>query len=142
MPSKLERLTSGPADNSQLALDFDGLDELLGFRVRVAHVAMYRDFNASLADLQITQRHTAMLWLIGANPGLSQAEVGAHGTTAGPGQLTELADPDRRTQRPFRQRQVIRVKRLAAHMQMRALVRNGLAYSALDWRHPARPAVS
>lgn len=79
MPGTSERLM--PADHSPAAelerLVFDGLDELLGFRVRMAHVAIYRDFNASLAELQISQRHTAMLWLIGANPGISQVELSA-----------------------------------------------------------------
>lgn len=78
MPSKPAGLTPAPSDSPQLApLDFDGLDELLGFRARMAHVAIYRDFNASLAELQITQRHTAILWLIGANPGVSQRALGA-----------------------------------------------------------------
>jgi DNA-binding MarR family transcriptional regulator len=78
MPSKSEHLTPAAAETQQrAALDFDELDNLLGFRVRMAHVAMYRDFNVALATLQVSQRHTAMLWLIGANPGVSQADLGA-----------------------------------------------------------------
>jgi DNA-binding MarR family transcriptional regulator len=79
MPSNSVRHTSAaqsPASDPG-PLDFAGLDDLLGFQARMAHVAIYRDFNASLADLQISQRHTALLWLIGANPGVSQAALGA-----------------------------------------------------------------
>lgn len=62
----------GPAGGT---LAFNGLDGLLGFRLRLAQNAMHRDFLNSLADIQITQRQTGALWLIGANPGVSQAEL-------------------------------------------------------------------
>lgn len=79
MPSRPERVPSAPPSEKMepRPLEFGGLDDLLGFRLRMAHVAIYRDFNASLAELQVTQRHTALLWLVGANPGVSQAELSA-----------------------------------------------------------------
>jgi len=79
MTAKSQPLTSlAPVDGPQRApLAFDGLDDLLGFRARMAHVAMYRDFNVALTELGVSQRQTAILWLIGANPGASQAELGA-----------------------------------------------------------------
>lgn len=56
-------------------LSFDGLDDLLGFRLRQASVVMYRDFTSELAGIDVTQKQTATLWLISANPGVSQASI-------------------------------------------------------------------
>lgn len=56
-------------------LSFSGLDEILGFRVRMAHTNMYRDFTAALQGLALTQKQAATLWLIDANPGTSQAAL-------------------------------------------------------------------
>ena len=64
---------SAPAQSDALA--FGGLDRILGFRLRMAHTAMYRDFSAALADLGLTQKQCATLWLIDANAGASQAAL-------------------------------------------------------------------
>jgi DNA-binding MarR family transcriptional regulator len=58
-------------------LSFENLDGLLGFRLRQASTAMYRDFIATLAPVEVTQKQTATLWLINANPGVSQASLAA-----------------------------------------------------------------
>lgn len=57
------------------AVSFGGLNEVLGFRVRMAHTTMYRDFSAELSSLGLTQKQCATLWLIHANPGASQASL-------------------------------------------------------------------
>jgi DNA-binding MarR family transcriptional regulator len=57
------------------SLKFEGLEELLGYRVRRAQGAMHRDFVASLASLALTQKQAATLWLIGSNPGVSQTAL-------------------------------------------------------------------
>lgn len=54
-----------------------GLDALLGFHVRLANVAMYRDFASTLEKLDLTQRQAATLALIGANPGAPQVAIAA-----------------------------------------------------------------
>lgn len=54
-----------------------GLEALLGFHVRLANVAIYRDFAATLEKLDITQRQAATLALIGANPGAPQVAIAA-----------------------------------------------------------------
>lgn len=54
-----------------------GLDSLLGFHVRLANVAMYRDFASTLEKLDLTQRQAATLSLIGANPGAPQVAIAA-----------------------------------------------------------------
>jgi len=58
-------------------LMFEDLDGLLGYRLRRAQGAMHRDFMASVADLELTQKQAATLWLISANPGVSQVGVAA-----------------------------------------------------------------
>lgn len=66
---------ASPSDVS--TLDLAGLADLLGFHLRLAHVAMYRDFMAALSDLDLTQKQCATLRLIGANPTVSQVEIAA-----------------------------------------------------------------
>ena len=53
------------------------LDGFLGYRLRRAEIAMHRDFIAALADLGLTQKQTATLWLIDSNPGVAQVSVAA-----------------------------------------------------------------
>jgi len=79
-------------------LHLDGLPELLGFHLRLAHVAMYRDFMTALADLDLTQKQCATLQLIGANPGVSQVDLAA---TLGTDRATMMAMVDRLEQRGF-----------------------------------------
>lgn len=73
-------------------LDLDGLPDLLGFHLRMAHVAMYRDFATALSDLDLTQKQCATLHLIGANPGVSQVDLAA---TLGTDRATMMAIIDR-----------------------------------------------
>ena len=54
---------------------FEELDSLLGYRMRRAQGAMHRDYMATVADLALTQKQTATLWLINANPGVSQVSI-------------------------------------------------------------------
>lgn len=56
-------------------LMFEELDSLLGYRMRRAQGAMHRDYMATVADLALTQKQTATLWLINANPGVSQVSI-------------------------------------------------------------------
>jgi DNA-binding MarR family transcriptional regulator len=58
-------------------LMFEELDGLLGYRLRRAQGAMHRDYMAAVAELSLTQKQTATLWLISANPGVSQVSVAA-----------------------------------------------------------------
>ncbi|WP_312861770.1 MarR family winged helix-turn-helix transcriptional regulator [Segnochrobactrum spirostomi] len=53
------------------------LDGLLGFHLRMAHVALYRDFAAAMEDLGFTQKQLAVLELVAANPGTSQIDLAA-----------------------------------------------------------------
>lgn len=52
-----------------------GLGDLLGFHLRMAGAALYRDFAAAMAGLDLTQRQVATLVLIAANPGTPQVAI-------------------------------------------------------------------
>jgi DNA-binding MarR family transcriptional regulator len=64
-----------PSQSPELVLE--ELDGLLGYRLRRAQGAMHRDYMAAVAGLKLTQKQTATLWLIHANPGVSQVAVAA-----------------------------------------------------------------
>src|SRR6187402_2839449 len=73
-------------------LDYSGLDDLLGYRLRRAQGAVHRDYLASLGNLKLTQKQTAVLWLVMANPGVAQ---GAIGTALGMDRATMMGLVDR-----------------------------------------------
>jgi DNA-binding MarR family transcriptional regulator len=79
-------------------LMFAELDGLLGYLLRRAQGAMHRDFMAAVADFELTQKQAAILWLIQANPGVSQAEVA---TALGMDRATMMAVTDRLEDRGF-----------------------------------------
>src|SRR5689334_15056034 len=89
-----------PRDSDDL--DLGTLPKLLGFHLRLAHVAMYRDFAEALSKLDLTQKQCATLHLIGANPGVSQVDLAG---TLGTDRATMMAVIDRLEQRGYIQRQ-------------------------------------
>lgn len=84
-----------------LPLVLDGLQNLLGFQLRMAHVSMHRDFAAAMADVALTQKQYAALHLIRANPGASQADIAA---LLGTDRATMMALIDRLDQRELVER--------------------------------------
>jgi DNA-binding MarR family transcriptional regulator len=73
-------------------LMFEELDGLLGYRLRRAQGAMHRDYMATVASLELTQKQAATLWLINANPGVAQVSVAA---ALGMDRATMMAVTDR-----------------------------------------------
>src|SRR3989304_6280698 len=58
-------------------LDYDVLDELLGYSLRRAQVAIFHSFYEATRGLGVTPpRFTAMV-VVGANPGISQSTLGS-----------------------------------------------------------------
>ena len=51
------------------------LDEILGFHLRMANVAIYQDYTAAMGDIGLTQKQFAVLELIAANPKVSQIDI-------------------------------------------------------------------
>ena len=79
-------------------LMFADLDDLLGYHLRRAQGAMHRDFMATVADFELTQKQAAALWLIQANPGVTQVAVAA---SLGMDRATMMALTDRLEGRGF-----------------------------------------
>ena len=52
------------------------LADIVGFHIRLAHVAVYRHFTGTFADLDLTQKQVSVLWLVDDRPGIAQIEVG------------------------------------------------------------------
>jgi len=57
-------------------LDYDVLDELLGYSLRRAQVAMFLAFHEATRGMELTPPRFTALVIIGANPGLSQSVLG------------------------------------------------------------------
>lgn len=72
-PSVLRsRKAEAETESSKPPVDRGGLDEMLGFQLRLAYIAISRNFAAALQNIDLTQKQTGVLWLIGANEGVSQ----------------------------------------------------------------------
>lgn len=56
-------------------LDFGILPTLTGYQLRIAQVAMFRDFAVTLGDFDVTPGLFGVLVIIEANPGLKQSEL-------------------------------------------------------------------
>jgi DNA-binding MarR family transcriptional regulator len=52
------------------------LADIVGFHIRLAHVAVYRHFTETFSDLDLTQKQVSVLWLVDDHPGISQIAVG------------------------------------------------------------------
>jgi DNA-binding MarR family transcriptional regulator len=56
--------------------DIGALTDIVGFHIRLAHVAVYRHFTETFSDLDLTQKQVSVLWLVNDHPGISQIAVG------------------------------------------------------------------
>lgn len=53
-----------------------GIDEIVGFHIRLAHGAAYRHFTETFSELGLTQKMVSVLWLIAEHPHIAQADIG------------------------------------------------------------------
>jgi DNA-binding MarR family transcriptional regulator len=53
-----------------------GIDEIVGFHIRLAHGAAYRHFTETFSELGLTQKMVSVLWLINEHPHIAQADIG------------------------------------------------------------------
>jgi len=58
-------------------IDTSSLEDILGFHLRMANVALYHDFSRAMEDLGLTQKQVAVLELIAQNEGASQIDIAA-----------------------------------------------------------------
>ncbi|MBW7860795.1 MAG: MarR family transcriptional regulator [Rhodocyclaceae bacterium] len=56
-------------------LDYGMLPNLAGYQLRLAQVAIFRDFSESLGEFDVTPGLFGVLVIIEANPGLKQSEL-------------------------------------------------------------------
>jgi DNA-binding MarR family transcriptional regulator len=61
---------------SAIGLDLDCLPTLLGFNIRRAQIALWRDFNRNVAEGYVRPGVFSALLLANANPGIAQIEIG------------------------------------------------------------------
>ena len=72
-------------------IDYADLDQILGYALRRAQLAGFEAFHRATAGVDITPPRYTALTIVGANPGLSQTELGATLGTARSG-ATLLTD--------------------------------------------------
>src|SRR6187455_230621 len=60
---------------SAIGLDLDCLPTLLGFNIRRAQIALWRDFNRNVAEGDVRPGVFSALLLASANPGIAQIEI-------------------------------------------------------------------
>ena len=68
-------------------IDYGGLDDLLGYELRRAQLAGFEAFHRATAGVDITPPRYTALTFLGANPGLSQTDLGAALGTARSGAM-------------------------------------------------------
>jgi DNA-binding MarR family transcriptional regulator len=61
---------------SAIGIDLDCLPTLLGFNIRRAQIALWRDFNRNVAEGYVRPGVFSALLLARANPGIAQIEIG------------------------------------------------------------------
>ena len=87
---KAHRKHRGPRPGSIArvpGIDYGGLDDLLGYELRRAQLAGFEAFHRATAGVDITPPRYTALTLLGANPGLSQTDLGAALGTARSGAM-------------------------------------------------------
>jgi DNA-binding MarR family transcriptional regulator len=67
-----------PANGGTNGLNLDVLPSLLGFNVRRAQIALWRDFNRNVAEGDVRPGVFSALLLANANPGIAQIDIANH----------------------------------------------------------------
>ena len=71
---RLKRRAAAPRAPAR-ALDLGGLDQVIGYAIRRAQVAVFQDYDELTADLGITTIQFSVMRLAHANPGLNQTAL-------------------------------------------------------------------
>jgi MarR family transcriptional regulator, organic hydroperoxide resistance regulator len=72
--STAARVTPGTGSRT-VDLVRSGMDGFLGYHLRLAYLAISRHFAKVMAPVDLTQKQLGVLWLIGANGGVSQVTI-------------------------------------------------------------------
>jgi DNA-binding MarR family transcriptional regulator len=73
--NKSRRRSRTPRAPSAIGLDLDCLPTLLGFNIRRAQIALWRDFNRNVAEGDVRPGEFSALLLAQANPGIAQIDI-------------------------------------------------------------------
>jgi DNA-binding MarR family transcriptional regulator len=55
--------------------DIGEIRAIVGFHIRLAHGTVYRHFNESFAQLELTQKQVSVLWLVSDHSGIAQTDL-------------------------------------------------------------------
>src|SRR5690349_19202188 len=69
------RTSAAGGANRTTDLVRSGMDGFLGYHLRLAYLAISRHFAKVMAPVDLTQKQLGVLWLIGANGGVSQIAI-------------------------------------------------------------------
>jgi DNA-binding MarR family transcriptional regulator len=64
-----------PADAKKARIDLGVLPGLVGYQLRMAQIALFRDFSLGPGELEVTPGLFGALVIIGANPDLKQSDL-------------------------------------------------------------------
>ncbi|WP_083638861.1 MarR family winged helix-turn-helix transcriptional regulator [Rhizobium oryziradicis] len=67
--------TSSPSTSAATSVTLGELENILGFHLRLANVAVFQDYQVTMAGLSLTPKQFAVLELIETNPGASQIDL-------------------------------------------------------------------
>jgi len=67
--------TSARIRKAHPPVDRAGLDDFVGYQLRLAYIAISRHFAKAMQAVDLTQKQTGVLWLIAANGGVSQISL-------------------------------------------------------------------
>lgn len=62
-------------DGASIGLDFGMLPALIGYHLRLAQLAVFRDFERSVGELGVSPGRVGVLVIVEANPGLAQSRL-------------------------------------------------------------------
>ncbi|HEU4485700.1 MAG TPA: MarR family transcriptional regulator, partial [Povalibacter sp.] len=74
-PKKSSPRSRTSLPESAVGLDLDCLPTLLGFNIRRAQIALWRDFNRNVAEGDVRPGIFSALLLANANPGIAQIDI-------------------------------------------------------------------
>lgn len=74
-PKPPARRTRRSIETSAVGLDLDCLPTLIGFNIRRAQIALWRDFNRQFADGDVRPGVFSAMLLANANPGIAQIDI-------------------------------------------------------------------
>ncbi len=74
-PTRPAKRSRRKSESTTVGLDLDCLPSLIGFNIRRAQIALWRDFNRQFADGDVRPGVFSAMLLANANPGIAQTDI-------------------------------------------------------------------